>query len=123
MKKYIAAALILAFPLIALAKAPSYSVMGTVTKVTDGDTIKIQTASGIETVRILGLDSPENSKTRFGYIECYGDESTRYVESVLPIGSQVYVEFYGNDRYARDLGDVYIGSHTGSLLADQIISN
>lgn len=50
-------------------------------------------------------------------------ESSHYVESLLPIGTQVYIEFYGNDKYSRDLADVYIGTSTGSLVAREIIRN
>lgn len=121
-KKLIPLLLILSFPAIAFARVPTYTATGTVTKVTDGDTIKVQIWHKAETVRLLGVDTPELSITRFGYAECYGQESTDYVASILPIGSPVYLEFYGNDRYARDLADVYIGSRTGSLIAKDIIN-
>lgn len=122
-KKIITGVILISFPLIALAKAPVYSTYGTITKVTDGDTIKVQVGTGTETVRILGLDTPEKYPTRFGYVECYGEESSKYVESILPVGTQVYLEFHGNDKYKRDLADVYIGSKTGTLLSQDIIKN
>lgn len=123
MKKYISFLILLIIPLTVLAKWPSSTSTGTVTKVSDGDTIKVQTSSGIETIRLLWVDTPEKFPTRYGYTECYGEESSHYVESLLPIGTQVYVEFYWNDKYSRDLADVYIGSKTGSLVALEIVKN
>lgn len=122
MKKYFFL-LFLIIPGLVSAAMPTLRSSGIVQSVTDGDTIKVRIWTWVETIRILGLDAPESFTTRFGYVECYGKESSNYLKNLLSSGSSVYVEFYGNDKYSRDLADVYIWSRTWTLIAKSIIQN
>lgn len=70
--------------------------MGTVTKVSDGDTVKINLNGIIETIRIVGIDAPEyNNK------ECYRDEATARLSSLI-LNKIVTLE-----QHEKDNTDVY----------------
>lgn len=76
-----------------------------VTRVVDGDTIEV---SGGQSVRLIGIDTPETRHPQRG-VECFGREASRYTASLLPEGTRVRlvmdVEKY--DRYDRILAYVY----------------
>lgn len=70
------------------AREPIRTVTGTVTKVSDGDTIHVTTLEKTKlTVRLYGMDAPETPKInqRSGHInkpgQPYGDESWKALES------------------------------------------
>jgi micrococcal nuclease len=86
---------------------------GTVAEVIDGDTIRVELPSGLETVRIIGIDTPEvhhPSKPE----ACYGVEATAYAEETL---QNVIVELEvdptqdARDKYDRLLAHVYVGDN------------
>src|SRR5215208_6521494 len=61
---------------------PAGMTSATVTKNTDGDTIRL---SGIGRVRLIGVDTPEV----YGGVECYGREASAFTKRVLPPGTSV----------------------------------
>jgi micrococcal nuclease len=67
-----------------------------VTKVTDGDTIRL---SGIGPVRLIGIDTPEV----YGEAECFGREASEFAQRLLPLGARVRyrVGVEERDRYGR----------------------
>ncbi|WKZ31181.1 MAG: thermonuclease family protein [Candidatus Dojkabacteria bacterium] len=71
-----------------------------VTRVIDGDTIEIIYQGEPVSVRLIGINAPELSPE-----ECYANESKQYLESLLPVGSQVAIQFDETqgerDRYDR----------------------
>lgn len=77
-----------------------------VTKILDGDTLKVTLTNGfIITVRLLLIDSPEYKKAKVDQ-QLYGYEATKFAEEVLKIGSIVFLEFEGDvvkDKYDRHL--------------------
>lgn len=80
-------------------------------EVVDGDTLKVQDSTGKEqSIRMIGLDTPESHPTRFGYIECYGAEASAHLKSLLQGVSQIQLEtdfIQGtSDKYGRLLGYV-----------------
>lgn len=77
----------------------------TVTEVVDGDTIKV--ASG-ETVRLIGVDTPE-VKHPSKPVGCFGQEASAYTSQLLPPGTGVRLSFDVEqfDRYGRTLAYVY----------------
>lgn len=82
--------------------------------VIDGDTIDVIIDGQEERVRLTGIDTPEvshdASDTRPATIgECFGDEATAFVESILPVGTPVRLErdVVGRDDYGRMLAYVY----------------
>lgn len=93
----------------------------TVFSITDGDTIKIKnTQWGIETIRILGIDAPELTTSRFGYAECYGAEAKNYLAKILPIGASISIVYHDEDKYQRDLAEV---SYNDTNIAESIVKN
>ena len=80
----------------------------TVDYVVDGDTIDVIIDGEEERVRLTGIDTPEvshdASATRPATVgECFGDEATAFVESLLPVGTPVRLErdVVGRDDYGR----------------------
>ena len=74
-----------------------------VTRVTDGDTVVLDNG---ETVRLIGIDSPEVYPAQ----ECYGKESGEAVRAWL-VGKKVSLEkdISEVDRYERKLRYIWIG--------------
>jgi PHD/YefM family antitoxin component YafN of YafNO toxin-antitoxin module len=52
--------------------------------VTDGDTVSYIDSDGfLKKIRLIGIDAPENSRTRYGKIEFYSKESSEYLEKLV----------------------------------------
>jgi micrococcal nuclease len=75
----------------------------TVTKVTDGDTLRL---SGLGSTRLIGIDTPET----WGPDECFGREATAFAKRVVPPGTEVRYRLgvEERDRYGRALAYVYL---------------
>jgi micrococcal nuclease len=70
----------------------------TVVRVVDGDTIVVRLASGEEKVRLIGVDTPEETKPDTP-VECYAVEAAERTKQLLPPGTLVRLE---RDKEARD---------------------
>ena len=103
-------ALVLALLLLALAPpALALTLEGAVVRVVDGDTIHVRVGDRIETVRYIGVNTPEVHHPRRGE-EPGGREATA-VNRQLVAGKQVRLELdvQERDRYRRMLAYVWIG--------------
>ncbi len=80
---------------------------GVVTDVVDGDTVRIDFGDVVETVRLIGIDTPETVKPE-APVECYGPEASARTKELLPVGTDVRVErdTEPRDVYGRLLGYV-----------------
>jgi|GEM_PF-4129027 len=78
----------------------------TVTSVIDGDTFKIQMGNSEDTVRVIGIDTPETKYSSAGE-ECYGPEASAEAQSILS-GTSVLL----TSDQTQDFRDTY-----GRLLA------
>lgn len=80
-----------------------------VTKVIDGDTIAISKDGKTETVRLIGIDTPETVDTRVE-VQCFGKESSDKLKSLLS-GKKVSLEIDDRegerDKYKRMLAYVF----------------
>ena len=78
-----------------------------VVAVTDGDTLSIDLAGKRETVRLIGLDTPETKHPTKG-VQCFGPEATEFTASVLAVGTQIELtrDVEARDRYGRLLAYV-----------------
>ncbi|MFZ2151079.1 MAG: thermonuclease family protein [Candidatus Absconditicoccaceae bacterium] len=88
----------------------------------DGDTFKIKNGAKNISIRLLGADAPESSKTRFGYIECFGSQSKEYLKNLIykkDIMLQ-YDESQIVDSYGRVLGYVFLD---GQNINEKIIKD
>lgn len=92
-----------------------------VVKVIDGDTITIKIDGKNETVRLIGIDTPETSDPRTG-VQCFGKEATAKLKSV--IGKRVSIEKDvgegERDKYGRLLA--YIYNEEGTLLNKYLVA-
>ncbi len=105
----------------------------TVTRIVDGDTLKVRYWGKEESIRLIGIDTPESrvNKTakrdakRTGQdlktITAMGKRATEYVESLVKPGDLITIEFDAQekDRYGRLLGYVYLSN--GKMLNEEIV--
>ena len=94
------------------AAAPSASAgAATVTRVVDGDTIRVRIQGAEERVRLIGIDTPETHGPG-GLRECFGTEASGRLEALLPEGTVVRLvrDVEARDRYDRLLAYVYRAS-------------
>lgn len=76
------------------------TVSGTVSSITDGDTITVKTSNGTLTVRSACTDSPESDQPG-------GSEATQRLRQLLPIGQSVTLNVVDRDRYGRSVAEIY----------------
>lgn len=83
----------------------------TVVEADDGDTVKIKMGDKVETVRFIGVDTPETHDPRKA-VQCFGKQASDYTKNLL-LGKQVRLESDPNDsdrdKYKRLLRYVYLG--------------
>ena len=77
-------------------------------KVIDWDTVKIKTKkSNEENIRMIGLDAPEKSTTRYWYSECFWKEAANHLTQLLSWIKILEVEYdstqASTDKYWRIL--------------------
>lgn len=98
----------------------SQSDLATIESVIDGDTIVLEVQNQTETVRLLGVDTPETvhpSKP----IECFGPEASAFTKATLVKGSTVKLlrDVEPRDRFQRLL--VYLFLADGTLFNQLLI--
>lgn len=80
-----------------------------VTEVVDGDTLKINRGGTVETLRLIGMDTPETVDPRKP-VQCFGKEASNKAMELL-VGTKVRLEkdpTQGElDKYGRTLAYVY----------------
>lgn len=86
-----------------------------VTKVSDGDTITVDMNGKQESVRMIGVDTPETHKPNTP-VQCFGKEASDYTHKILGNGATVRLEADptndNRDRYDRLLRYVYLPDGT-----------
>jgi micrococcal nuclease len=82
----------------------------TVTSVSDGDTIKVLIDGKTESVRLIGVDTPETKDPRKA-VQCYGAEASAYTKTTL-LGKIVSLaqddSQQNRDKYGRLLRYVFL---------------
>lgn len=88
--------------------APQYAYYS-VTSVVDGDTIKVNINGTVETLRLIGMDTPETVDPR-KLVQCFGKEASNKAKELL-VGTKVRLEKDSTqgelDKYGRTLAYVY----------------
>ena len=81
-----------------------------VKRVIDGDTIELRIGKSNETVRLLGIDTPETVHPNKP-IECFGPEASARTKELLPHGTRVRIErdVEARDHFGRLLLYVFLG--------------
>lgn len=74
----------------------------------DGDTLKVRIDGVTETIRLIGIDTPETKKPGTP-VECFGREASSHLAELLPKGTPVRLErdVEERDRYDRLLVYAY----------------
>lgn len=89
----------------------------------DGDTIAVNMNGSVETVRFIGVDTPETHKPNTP-VQCYGEKAATYTKTLIG-GSSVRLQAdpldTNRDRYGRLLRYVYLPDNT--LVEAQLIQN
>lgn len=94
-----------------------------VVKFDDGDTIQVDMNGKTETIRFIGVDTPETHDPRKP-VQCYGPEASAYTKRIIGnqrvrLGSDPLSS--NRDRYDRLLRYVYLPD--GTLLNEQLIKS
>jgi len=79
----------------------------TVVRVVDGDTLVADLGGGDQTIRLIGIDTPE-SVAPHRPVECYGHEAAARLAALVPPGTPVRLtrDIEPRDRYDRVLAYV-----------------
>ena len=129
---YFLIALGLSSPLYAKSQARTQET-AIVTKVVDGDTLKVKFQGLEESIRLIGIDTPESkankkakkdaqrSRSDVETITAMGMEAAKFTASLVKPGDTVKIEFdvRPRDKYGRLLGYVYLIN--GKMLNDEIV--
>lgn len=77
-------------------------------EVIDGDTVRARIGSHRETIRLIGVDTPE-TKHPTKPVGCFGPEASAHTKSLLPPGTSIALVRgeEARDRYGRLLAYVY----------------
>jgi endonuclease YncB( thermonuclease family) len=89
----------------------------------DGDTIAVNMNGSIETVRMIGVDTPETHKPNTP-VQCYGPQATDFTKTLIGQSSvrlQADPLDTNRDRYGRLLRYVYLPD--GRLVETELINN
>lgn len=80
----------------------------TVLRVVDGDTIHARVGGRDETIRLIGIDTPETVKPNTP-VQCFGEEASRQTKSLLAPRTLIRLErdAEARDDYGRLLAYVY----------------
>ena len=104
---------------IVVAVPPDAQAM-TVVSIHDGDTLNLRDSTGaVETVRIIGVDTPEV----YPEYECFGDEATDELNRLAPVGSTLRVTTDDDpfDDYDRLL--LYLWNADGEFVNLALVQN
>lgn len=99
---------------------PAKILLGRVTRVSDGDTVWLQTVDRFEWlhIRFYGVDTPESEWPDVWLSQPFSAEAKKFiVEQVL--GKQVIVLVKSRDIYGRTVGEVFIN---GQSLSRKLLS-
>jgi endonuclease YncB( thermonuclease family) len=88
----------------------------------DGDTIAVNMNGSVETIRMIGVDTPETHKPNTP-VQCYGRQAADHTKAMISRFGKVRLQAdpldTNRDRYGRLLRYVYLPD--GTLLEEQII--
>lgn len=101
---------------------PASSATAVVTRVVDGDTIHVEIDGEEETIRMIGVDTPESVKTNTP-VQCFAKEASDKTKALL-LNKTVRLENDPSqdeqDRYGRLLRYVYL--EDGTLINEKLIA-
>ena len=90
--------------------APVAGLAATIAAVVDGNTIRVDVGGSTETVRLLGIDTPETPGGPRP-AECFGPQASQFAQELLPPGTTVLLtrDVESRDQFGRLLAYVHRG--------------
>jgi micrococcal nuclease len=85
-----------------------------VSRVTDGDTIHVRDGKVEKIIRLVGIDAPEISHKKREPSQPFGQAATKYLAGLV-LNKTVEIKDYGQDRYGRTLGVVFVDGKNVNL--------
>jgi micrococcal nuclease len=85
-----------------------------VSRVTDGDIIYVRNGRVETIIRLVGIDAPEISHKKREPSQPYAQAATKYLAGLV-LNKIVEVKEYGQDRYGRTLGAVFLAGKNANL--------
>lgn len=109
----VAAAGVSTTAVVAVAQGSDALDQAIVTKLIDGDTFDAEIDGRTERIRLLNVDTPETKHPNKD-VECLGPEAARLLETLIPVGSTVSLEYDEErlDQHDRTLAGVRTGDGT-----------
>lgn len=93
-----------------------------VQSISDGDTIKVRIAGKTETIRLIGIDTPETKDPRVG-VQCYGVAASNKMSELVKdkwVRLEADTQSDDRDRYGRLLRYIYLEDET--FINEQMVS-
>lgn len=99
--------------------SPSHAV---VIETIDGDTLRAEIAGTRETIRLIGVDTPE-TKHPTKPVQCYGLEAAQFLAALLPPGTRVRIErdIEARDPYGRLLLYLFVTNDDRELFVSHAV--
>ncbi|WP_096153304.1 thermonuclease family protein [Bacillus sp. FJAT-45066] len=92
-----------------------------VTRVIDGDTIRVEINGTEERIRFLLIDTPEMNHGNYEEPQPFGEEATKFVEDMLKGGEvELELDVSERDRYGRILAYLYVD---GESVQEELLRN
>jgi len=96
----------------------------TINHYVDGDTIAVNMNGSVETIRFIGVDTPETHKPNTP-VQCYGPEAAAHTKAAIIKFGKVRLQAdpldTNRDRYGRLLRYVYLPD--GTLLNEELVKD
>lgn len=77
-----------------------------VTRVVDGDTVRLRCGHVDRSIRLTGFDTPETYRSKCLVEKRRGQKATRFLEAQLKDAQTITPRFLGTDKYNRGLVDL-----------------
>jgi endonuclease YncB( thermonuclease family) len=103
-------ALFFKFSFITAATGEQFRVVGVIA----GDLIIVQSQTEQVSIRLMGIDSPENPRKKGELGQPYSREATEYLTNLV-FGKTVEIENWGKDRYGQKFGVVFLDGENVNL--------
>lgn len=100
------------------APGPKYTYAATVLRWVDGDTVDLAVDVGFhitmnDRFRLYGIDTPERGEVNH-------DEAWHYAQGLAPVGAQVVVKTYRQEKYGRWLATIFPSGSDVSVNSDLV---
>lgn len=101
--------IVIALLLSGISTAFADLLQGQVVRVSDGDTLVVEDATGTRhKIRLLGIDAPESA-------QAFGPAATRFLQD-RALGAPAIVHWQKRDRYQRIVGQVFVANEDLGLV-------